>query len=182
MSEKYEIRCPNCEKQMLLTGEELRKTGGHAVCPQCLCEFMPPGIILPAAEVTETPSPTAPHVLFCHNCGERLPAADLRFCPFCGAGLFSVAAASVAAPIIADEPVAHPVIVEEREKETPIAAAPDARRQYRLKGAPMITTFKRELTREELMGPLWLRLVCYVTIFVLAALFVALIIAIINEP
>lgn len=81
-----ELTCPQCAKAIKMSLEELSTAQGVVVCPQCLREFRPEGIVLlpprPAAAPVESGG-----VLFCHDCGHRLPQEGLKFCPYCGVSL-----------------------------------------------------------------------------------------------
>lgn len=81
-----ELTCPQCAKAIKMSLEELSTAQGVVVCPQCLREFRPEGIVLlpprPAAAPVESGG-----AFFCHDCGHRLPQEGLKFCPYCGVSL-----------------------------------------------------------------------------------------------
>ena len=173
------IKCPYCRKTIKMSKKELASTGAHVVCPQCLHDFVPEGIELPV-DMPPVPADENPHVLYCHDCGRELPAPDLRFCPYCGTGLLVSAqslhdaAPAEVAPAAAYEPViVKPVAEDESPKET--------KTSFRLKGIPLISTFRRPATRAEVMGSPLLRAVCFLVILALLALFVWLIWLIVQD-
>lgn len=167
-----QVTCPQCGKALSMTLEELSTHGGRVVCPQCLGEFVPSGIELPASEPARVDG-AAPPVLFCHSCGEHLPAADLRFCPYCGVELFSNAptvaevVAEVAPATVAVETQSIDMMVE--------PAAPSHKKPRKIAGMPMIGTITRPPSREEVMGSPLLRFVCFVAIAVLLGIFLWLV-------
>lgn len=178
------IICPYCRKVITMSKDELASTGAHVVCPQCLHDFIPEGVELPEKVPADVDS-QRPHVLYCHDCGRELPAPDLRFCPYCGTSLL------VVAPSPLEEPAAQPAerTVAAVYDSPASVSSPDespspqepATISFRLKGIPLISTFRRPATRAEVMGSPLLRAVCYFVILLLLALFVWLIWLIVQD-
>ena len=68
-----------------MTLEELALSKKVVVCPQCLNEFLAQGVDIPASMLrTNVASTSGQRHIYCHNCGESLPVAGLKFCPYCG--------------------------------------------------------------------------------------------------
>ncbi|MBR5102551.1 MAG: hypothetical protein IK092_05455 [Muribaculaceae bacterium] len=165
-----ELKCPNCGKHIALSKEELATSTCMVVCPQCLEEWVVSDVDLegvtprvsrrdsqPATESTEA-------FRFCGECGKKLPAADLNFCPYCGKRLHPQPTASNVASDIAVTPVPPEPSPEKPERPKP-------------KGTPTITyfpyspMFKRQWV-EEKPASLPVRILCYLIIAALLALFV----------
>ncbi len=84
-----ELTCKQCGKTIKISLEELSVAGGVVVCPQCLHEFRAEGVeLLPARAAVEAEE--AVEVLYCHDCGHRLPQPGLKYCPYCGVSLAKV--------------------------------------------------------------------------------------------
>ncbi len=88
------FKCPQCGKSLTVTHAELARNGCRVVCPQCLTDFEPDGIDRQAiarmakpAEPTEAEPKPAPKPVYCHECGQPLPALGLHYCPYCGHSL-----------------------------------------------------------------------------------------------
>ena len=91
-----ELRCPHCGKILNMSLKELAASGKMVVCPQCLGEFVAQNVDVTSIEAARKPMPVASvtspsastgQALFCHNCGNQLPARGLNYCPFCGSSL-----------------------------------------------------------------------------------------------
>ena len=80
------FECPKCSKIIDMTLEELALSKKVVVCPQCLNEFLAQDVDIPASMLrTNVATQSAQKQLYCHCCGESLPVAGLKFCPYCGA-------------------------------------------------------------------------------------------------
>ena len=79
------FKCPQCGKVIDMTLEELALSKKVVVCPQCLNEFLAKDVDIPASMLrTNIATQSAHKQLYCHSCGESLPVAGLKFCPYCG--------------------------------------------------------------------------------------------------
>lgn len=174
-----ELRCPHCGKLLTMSLPELASSNGVVVCPQCLGEFKAQHVdlsgVAPSRPKRRAPKPSqaaAPHdrtAAYCHHCGKRLPAAQLNYCPYCGSSLSltsSSAAGSTAAP--APLPVGQPQQhLEQAGDEPPRTVNTD------LLNAPL--HFRPELHTRDLKeepASLPVRIVCWLVIVALVALFV----------
>lgn len=178
--------CPHCGKEVNMSLEELASCGNQVVCPQCLHEFVPEGYELQeprqkGQKPVEANVQSLPHVLFCHSCGEKLPAADLRFCPYCGTGLFSnrETQSTTTGPTADYSPASNRQAAA--RSEATVVERDVEQQDYRLHKVPLIRTFNRAASREEIMGTPTTRFLCFVAIAVLFAIFVWLIYLIIKE-
>ena len=110
------FKCPQCEKVIDMTLEELALSKKIVVCPQCLNEFLAQGVDIPASMFRTRVATSASNVskqLYCHSCGESLPVAGLKFCPYCGAS----------------QNLAAPAAVEQQEATAPVHKHPSHGRQ-----------------------------------------------------
>jgi len=172
-----QFKCPKCDKVIDLTLEELALSKKIVVCPQCLNEFLAQGVDIPASMLRSTATVKASRQLYCHSCGESLPVAGLKFCPYCGA----------------DQNLAPKAMAAEAAKESssqsPQSASTQAMGDSNLKinedkavveddasdmmsSLPFIRPLPRIRTRREVMGGPITRFVCYIIIVLLIALFV----------
>ena len=112
-----ELQCPQCNKTMQISAEEVALHGGAVVCPQCLAVFDASGNV-PAGTVAErvTVRVVEEHLTYgyCPHCGSKIPQG-VNFCPYCGHSLKDISAPSADAPTFADK-VVTPAIA------TPVAS------------------------------------------------------------
>ena len=169
------FKCPQCEKVIDMTLEELALSKKIVVCPQCLNEFLAQGVDIPASMFRTRVATSASNVskqLYCHSCGESLPVAGLMFCPYCGAS----------------QNLAAPASVEQQEATAPVATSTQAMGDSNLKtvedktvveddaydimaNLPLIRPLPRLRSRREVMGGPVTRAMCYIVIFILIAIF-----------
>ena len=157
-----------------MTLEELALSKKIVVCPQCLNEFLAQNVDIPASMLRRAaPASRTSRQLFCHYCGESLPVAGLKFCPYCGASQNLAAAAAEAKQekSIPQEPKSpkpkSDAIPSSKENKT--ATEDDA--YDKMSHLPFIRPMPRMRTKREVMGSPLLRIVCYIIIFILIALF-----------
>lgn len=169
------FKCPQCEKVIDMTLEELALSKKVVVCPQCLNEFLAKGVDIPASmlrtRVTAT-TLSASKQLYCHSCGESLPVAGLKFCPYCGAS----------------QNLAAPAAIEQQEDTGEVVTSTQAMGDNNLKTnedktvveddaydimahLPLIRPLPRLRSRHEVMGGPLTRIICYIIIFILIAIF-----------
>ena len=169
------FKCPQCEKVIDMTLEELALSKKIVVCPQCLNEFLAQGVDIPASMFRTRVATSASSVskqLYCHSCGESLPVAGLKFCPYCGAS----------------QNLAAPAAVEQQEATAPVATSTQAMGDSNLKtvedktvveddaydimaNLPLIRPLPRLRSRREVMGGPVTRAMCHIIIFILIAIF-----------
>lgn len=170
------FKCPQCEKVIDMTLEELALSKKVVVCPQCLNEFLAHGVDIPASMLRSrvaASTRSASKQLYCHSCGESLPVAGLKFCPYCGASQNLAATAAV----------------EQQEAPAQVAASTQAMGDNNLKTnedktvveddaydmmahLPLIRPLPRLRSRREVMGGPITRAICYIIIFILIAIFI----------
>ncbi|MBO7609279.1 MAG: zinc-ribbon domain-containing protein [Muribaculaceae bacterium] len=87
-----ELQCPQCNKTMQISAEEVALHGGAVVCPQCLAVFDASGNV-PEGTVAErvTVRVVEEHLTYgyCTHCGSKIPQG-VNFCPYCGKSLKSL--------------------------------------------------------------------------------------------
>ena len=167
------FECPQCSKIIDMTLEELALSKKVVVCPQCLNEFLAQGVDIPASMLrTNVATTSAQRHIYCHNCGESLPVAGLKYCPYCGAS----------------QNLAAPASVEQQEATAPVATSTQAMGDSNLKtvedktvveddaydimaNLPLIRPLPRLRSRREVMGGPVTRAMCYIVIFILIAIF-----------
>ncbi len=160
-----------------MTLEELALSKKVVVCPQCLNEFLAQGVDIPSSMLrTNVATTSAQRQLYCHSCGESLPVAGLKFCPYCGV---SQNLAAPAAAAVADEVAAtsqsHPSTqalgdANLRSNEDKMVVEDDA--YDMMSNLPFIRPLPHLPSKREVMGSPFTRFVCYVTIFILIAIFI----------
>ncbi len=173
------FECPQCGKRIDMTLEELALSRKVVVCPQCLNEFLAHGVDVPATMLRNSAtSQRASKQIYCHSCGESLPVAGLKFCPYCGASQNLEAAAAVQ----------HPEQDEKTEQQSSTHAIDDGSLTSNedktvveddaydmMAHLPLIRPLPRLRSKREVMGGPLLRAVCYITIFILIAIFLFII-------
>ena len=144
------------------------------VCPQCLNEFLAQDVDIPASMLrTNIATTSAQKQLYCHSCGESLPVAGLKFCPYCGASQNLAAPAAVVEGDTASQ-----------ESQSSTQALGDSNLQSNedktvveddaydmMEHLPFIRPLPRLPSKREVMGSPLTRIVCYIIIFILIAIF-----------
>ena len=174
------FKCPQCSKVIDMTLEELALSKKVVVCPQCLNEFLAQGVDIPASMLRTNVATTkrASKQIYCHNCGESLPVAGLKFCPYCGSSQNLTAAASTssntAASAAATQPQAQAATQAMgdsnlKQHEDKVVVEDDA--YDMLSHLPLIRPLPRYRTKREIMGSPFTRIICYFIILILLAIF-----------
>ncbi|MBQ6278098.1 MAG: hypothetical protein IJR20_05745 [Muribaculaceae bacterium] len=169
------FECPQCGKTIDMTLEELALSRKVVVCPQCLNEFLAQGVDVPASMLrTTATSQSASRQLYCHSCGESLPVAGLKFCPYCGASQ-NLAAVAVETEKKSDDKTSKTASTQAlgdndlTTNEDKTVVEDDA---YDIMShLPLIRPLPRLRSKKEVMGGPVLRTVCYIIIFILIAIF-----------
>lgn len=169
------FECPQCGKIIDMTLEELALSKKVVVCPQCLNEFLAQDVDIPASMLrTNVATQSAQKQLYCHCCGESLPVAGLKFCPYCGASQNLAAPAAVADDDTNVAPESQPSTqamgdsnLQNNEDKTVVED--DA--YDMMEHLPFIRPLPRLPSKREVMGSPVTRAVCYVIIFILIAIF-----------
>ena len=168
------FKCPQCGKIIDMTLEELALSKKVVVCPQCLNEFLAQDVDIPASMLrTNIATTSAQKQLYCHSCGESLPVAGLKFCPYCGASQNLAAPAAVVEGDTASQ-----------ESQSSTQALGDSNLQSNedktvveddaydmMEHLPFIRPLPRLPSKREVMGSPLTRIVCYIIIFILIAIF-----------
>ncbi|MBR5086988.1 MAG: hypothetical protein IKX31_08290 [Muribaculaceae bacterium] len=168
------FECPQCGKTIDMTLEELALSRKVVVCPQCLNEFLAQGVDVPASMLrTTATSKSASRQLYCHSCGESLPVAGLKFCPYCGASqnLAAVAVEAEKTEDKASKPASTQALGDNSltTNEDKTVVEDDA--YDMMSHLPLIRPLPRLRSKREVMGGPVLRTVCYILIFILIAIF-----------
>ncbi len=169
-----ELKCPHCGKLLTMSLTELASGNGVVVCPQCLGEFKPQHVDLSgitpsrpkpsASKPSQAAVPRDGAVAYCHHCGKRLPAPRLNYCPYCGHSLGFTGDKAASAPLPVEQPQQH---LEQPGGEAPPTV------NTNLLNTPL--HFRPELHTRDLKeepASLPVRIVCWLVIVALAALFV----------
>lgn len=166
------FKCPQCEKVIDMTLEELALSKKIVVCPQCLNEFLAQGVDIPASMLrTKVATKSASRQLYCHSCGESLPVAGLKFCPYCGVSQNLAATAAVQSPDPTENNTSTQAMGDSNltTNEDKTVVEDDA---YDIMSRlPLIRPLPRLRSKREVMGGPVTRAVCYVIIFILIAIF-----------
>ena len=129
-----ELQCPQCNKIMQISAEEVALHGGAVVCPQCLAVFDASGNV-PEGTVAErvTVRVVDEHLTYsyCPHCGSKIPQG-VNFCPYCGHSLKDIAAPAavtsaaaemssptIATPTAPDVPPETPAAPADKTRVTP---------------------------------------------------------------
>ncbi len=168
------FQCPQCNKYIDMTLEELALSKKVVVCPQCLNEFLAQGVDIPATMLRTSIATKAAHrQLYCHNCGESLPVAGLKFCPYCGESqnLATTAATTTHKPVAATaEPSTQAMgTTELKSNEDQVVVEDDA--NDIISRLPLIRPLPRLRSKREVMGSPLTRAICYIIIVILIAVF-----------
>lgn len=181
------FKCPQCSKVIDMTLEELALSKKVVVCPQCLNEFLAQGVDIPASMLrTDVATKSAHKQLYCHCCGESLPVAGLKFCPYCGASQ-NLAAPAVATPSDDDatsdnttpSTQAMGVNNSNSSNEDQVVVEDDA--HDIMARLPLIRPLPRLRSKREVMGSPITRIICYFIIALLIAIFIFLIVLEMDE-
>lgn len=169
------FKCPQCEKVIDMTLEELALSKKVVVCPQCLNEFLAQDVDIPASMLrTNIATKGAHKQLYCHSCGESLPIAGIKYCPYCGASQNLAAPAAVAEPTASTQSETHPsteAMGDSNLKSNEDKAVVEDDAYDMMSHLPFIRPIPRIPSKREVMGSPLTRAICYVIIFLLIALF-----------
>lgn len=157
-----------------MTLEELALSKKVVVCPQCLNEFLAQGVDIPASMLrTNVATTRASRQLYCHSCGESLPVAGLKFCPYCGASqnLAAPAASAVDKPVAATAETSTQAIGNDSltSNEDQVVVEDDA--HDIMSRLPLIRPLPRLRSKREVMGSPLTRAICYIIIVILIGVF-----------
>ncbi|MBR5638547.1 MAG: hypothetical protein IKW83_02170 [Muribaculaceae bacterium] len=169
------FECPQCGKIIDMTLEELALSKKVVVCPQCLNEFLAQDVDIPASMLrTNVATQSAQKQLYCHCCGESLPVAGLKFCPYCGASQNLAAPAAVADDDTNVAPESQPstqAMGDSNLKSNDDKAVVEDDAYDIMSRLPFIRPIPRLPSKRDVMGSPLTRIVCYIVIFLLIALF-----------
>ena len=168
------FECPQCGKVIDMTLEELALSRKVVVCPQCLNEFLAHGVDVPASMLrTTATTKSASRQLYCHNCGESLPVAGLKFCPYCGASQNLAAAAVESASAAGDnaDESKNDALGDSSLGSNEDKAVVEDDAYDMMAHLPLIRPLPRLRSRREVMGGPFLRAVCYLLIVILIGIF-----------
>lgn len=168
------FECPQCGKVIDMTLEELALSKKVVVCPQCLNEFLAQGVDIPASMLrTNVATTRASRQLYCHSCGESLPVAGLKFCPYCGASqnLAAPTASAVDKPVAATAETSTQAIGNDSltSNEDQVVVEDDA--HDIMSRLPLIRPLPRLRSKREVMGSPLTRAICYIIIVILIGVF-----------
>ena len=169
------FECPQCGKIIDMTLEELALSKKVVVCPQCLNEFLAQNVDIPASMLrTNVATRSAQKQLYCHCCGESLPVAGLKFCPYCGASqnLAAPAAATPSATVSQESDQSTQAMGEGNLQSNEDKAVVEDDAYDMMEHLPFIRPLPRLPSKREVMGSPMTRIVCYIIIFILIAIFI----------
>ena len=168
------FECPQCGKVIDMTLEELALSKKVVVCPQCLNEFLAQGVDIPASMLrTNVATTRASRQLYCHSCGESLPIAGLKFCPYCGASqnLAAPAASTADKPVAATAEASTQALGDKVLKTNEDRAVVEDDAYDMMSRLPLIRPLPRLRSKREVMGSPLTRAICYILIFILIGIF-----------
>ena len=168
------FECPQCGKVIDMTLEELALSKKVVVCPQCLNEFLAQGVDIPASMLRANVATTrASRQLYCHSCGESLPIAGLKFCPYCGASqnLAAPAASTADKPVAATAEASTQALGDKALKTNEDRAVVEDDAYDMMSRLPLIRPLPRLRSKREVMGSPLTRAICYILIFILIGIF-----------
>ena len=168
------FECPQCSKIIDMTLEELALSKKVVVCPQCLNEFLAQGVDIPASMLrTNVATTRASRQLYCHSCGESLPIAGLKFCPYCGASqnLAAPAASTADKPVAATAEASTQALGDKALKTNEDRAVVEDDAYDMMSRLPLIRPLPRLRSKREVMGSPLTRAICYILIFILIGIF-----------
>ncbi|MBP5687450.1 MAG: hypothetical protein IK100_06535 [Muribaculaceae bacterium] len=168
------FECPQCSKIIDMTLEELALSKKVVVCPQCLNEFLAQDVDIPASMLrTKVATKSAQKQLYCHSCGESLPVAGLKFCPYCGASQnLAASAAAIDNTTVSQESKPSTQAMGDSNLQTnedKTVVEDDA--YDMMEHLPFIRPLPRLPSKREVMGSPLTRTICYIIIFILIAIF-----------
>ena len=169
------FKCPKCGKIIDMTLEELALSKKVVVCPQCLNEFLAQGVDIPASMLrTNVATTSAQKQLYCHSCGESLPVAGLKFCPYCGASQNLAASAAVAEPTATSQEShsSTQAIGDTHLHSNEDHAVVEDDAYDMMEYLPFIRPLPRLPSKREVMGSPVTRIICYIIIVILIAIFI----------
>lgn len=169
------FECPQCGKIIDMTLEELALSKKVVVCPQCLNEFLAQNVDIPASMLrTNVATRSAQKQLYCHCCGESLPVAGLKFCPYCGASQNLAAPAVTTPSATASQESEHSTqaMGEGNLQSNEDKAVVEDDAYDMMEHLPFIRPLPRLPSKREVMGSPMTRIVCYIIIFILIAIFI----------
>lgn len=168
------FECPQCSKIIDMTLEELALSKKIVVCPQCLNEFLAQGVDIPASMLrTNVATTSAQRHIYCHNCGESLPVAGLKYCPYCGASQNFAAKQQTSAEqeVSTLAETSTKAMGDSNLKSNEDRAVVEDDAYDIMARLPLIRPLPRLRSRREVMGSPLTRFVCYVLIAILIAIF-----------
>ena len=168
------FECPQCGKVIDMTLEELALSKKVVVCTQCLNEFLAQGVDIPASMLrTNVATTRASRQLYCHSCGESLPIAGLKFCPYCGASqnLAAPAASTADKPVAATAEASTQALGDKALKTNEDRAVVEDDAYDMMSRLPLIRPLPRLRSKREVMGSPLTRAICYILIFILIGIF-----------
>lgn len=168
------FECPQCGKVIDMTLEELALSKKVVVCPQCLNEFLAQGVDIPASMLrTNVATKGSQRQLYCHSCGESLPVAGLKFCPYCGASqnLAAPAATAVDKPVAAAAEASTQALGDKALKTNEDRAVVEDDAYDMMSRLPLIRPLPRLRSKREVMGSPLTRAICYIIIIILIGIF-----------
>lgn len=169
------FECPQCGKIIDMTLEELALSKKVVVCPQCLNEFLAQGVDIPASMLrTNVATKSAQKQLYCHSCGESLPVAGLKFCPYCGASQNLAAQAAAVEEAVASQEshISTQAMGDNNLQNNEDKAVVEDDAYDMMEYLPFIRPMRRLPSKREVMGSPLTRIVCYIIIFILIAIFI----------
>lgn len=169
------FECPQCSKVIDMTLEELALSKKVVVCPQCLNEFLAQGVDIPASMLrTNVATTRASKQIYCHSCGESLPVAGLKFCPYCGASQnLAAPAASTAEKSVTPAAETSTQALGDSNlttSEDKVVVEDDA--YDMMSRLPLIRPLPRLRSKREVMGSPLTRAICYLLIIILIGVFI----------
>ena len=168
------FECPQCGKVIDMTLEELALSRKVVVCPQCLNEFLAQGVDIPASMLrTNIATKSAQKQLYCHSCGESLPVAGLKFCPYCGTSQNLAATAAVAVQNVATSETqpSTQAMGDHNLKSNEDKTVVEDDAYDMMSHLPLIRPLPRLRSKREVMGSPLTRAICYIIIIILLAIF-----------
>ena len=180
------FKCPQCSKVIDMTLEELALSKKVVVCPQCLNEFLAQGVDIPASMLRTNVATTskASKQIYCHNCGESLPVAGLKFCPYCGTSQNLTATVTTTSNNTNAPTDSQPQPQQqEQAQDTNKATGHSKHKNHEVKvetedddfhsisHLPLIRPLPHYRTKRQIMGSPFTRAICYLIIIILVAIF-----------
>ena len=122
---------------------------------------------------TNVATTRASRQLYCHSCGESLPIAGLKFCPYCGASqnLAAPAASTADKPVAATAEASTQALGDKALKTNEDRAVVEDDAYDMMSRLPLIRPLPRLRSKREVMGSPLTRAICYILIFILIGIF-----------